>query len=60
MEPVCSPLVLIGGLLALLVALGIGVVTLVKLGVLARYALKEEAPDQGDYSLDQSHEAGEE
>ncbi len=58
MELVCSPLVVIGGLLALLASLGIGVVILVKLGVVARYALKEEAPDQGDYSLDQSHEPG--
>ncbi len=60
MDPVCSPPVLIGAVVALLAALGIGVVTLIKLGVLARYALKEEAPDQGDYDLDQSHEVGKE
>ena len=50
-------MVVIGGLLALLASLGIGVVILVKLGVVARYALKEEAPDEGDYSLEQSQEA---
>jgi hypothetical protein len=59
-EPVCSPLALVGVLVALVVALGIGVVTLIKLGVLTRYLLKEEAPDQSDYDLDQSREAGEE
>jgi hypothetical protein len=60
MEPVCSPLVLVGALVALLVVLGIGAVVLVKLGVLAHYAVKEEVPDQGDYDLDQSQEAGQE
>ena len=60
MEPLCSPLVLIGGLLALVVVLGAGVVTLIKLGVLTRYAFREEAPDQSDYDLEQSHEAGQE
>ena len=60
MEPVCSPLILIGALVALLVVLGIGVVVLLKLGVLARYAVKEEKADRGEYGLDQSHEAGEE
>ena len=60
MELVCNPLVLIGALVALLVALGIGVIVLLKLGILARYALKEETPDQGDYGLDQSQEAGQE
>jgi hypothetical protein len=60
MEPVCVPLVLIGAGLALLAALAIGLVTLVKLGVLTRYALKEDVPDQGDYGLDQSREPGEE
>ena len=58
MEPVCSPLAVIGALLALLASLGIGAVILVKLGVVARYALKEEAPDESNYSLEQSHEAG--
>jgi hypothetical protein len=59
MDPVCSPLVLIGALLVLLVVSGIGLLVLVKLGVLARYALKEEPPDEADYGLGQSHEASE-
>jgi len=46
--------------IVLVVALAIGALVLVKLGVITRYALKEEPPDQEDYELDQSHEAGEE
>ena len=57
---ICSPLVLIVGLVVLLAALGIGVVTLIKLGVLTQYFFKEEEPDRADYDLDQSHEAGRE
>jgi hypothetical protein len=60
MDPICSPLALIGGLLALVLVLGGGVVVLLKLGVLTQYLFKEEEPDQGDYDLDQSHEAGQE
>lgn len=45
--------------IVLTVALALGALVLVKLGVITRYALKEELPDQGDYELDQSHEAGE-
>jgi TRAP-type C4-dicarboxylate transport system permease small subunit len=44
----------------LVVILGIGALVLVKLGVITRYAFKEELPERGDYELDQSHEAGEE
>jgi hypothetical protein len=58
MDPICSPLALIGGLLALVLVLGGGVVVLLKLGVLTQYLFKEEEPDQGDYDLDQSHESG--
>jgi hypothetical protein len=58
MDLVCTPLLLIVGLVGLLLALGIGVVTLIKLGVLTQYFFKEEEPDRGDYDLDQSHEAG--
>jgi hypothetical protein len=46
-------------LLAVIILVGvvaIGVVVLVKLGVIAHYAVKQEAPEQGDYGLDQSHE----
>jgi len=41
------------------VALAIGAFVLVKWGVITRYLLQKEPPDQGDYELDQSHEAGE-
>lgn len=60
MEAVCGPLVLVAALVGLLAALGIGVVILIKLGVLTRYLLKEEVEDVSDYDLDQSREAGEE
>jgi len=60
MEPLCSPLLLIVGLVGLLAVLGVGVVALIKLGVLTRYFFKEEEPDRGDYDLDQSHEASRE
>jgi hypothetical protein len=43
------------GLLALLAA---GILVLIKLGVIASYALKEEPPEGGVYSLDQSRESG--
>ncbi|MGD8623206.1 MAG: hypothetical protein PVF47_05450 [Anaerolineae bacterium] len=59
MDPVCTPLVIIGVLLGLVLVGGIGIITLIKLGVLAQYAVKEEEPDMADYSLDESHESGE-
>jgi hypothetical protein len=54
MEALCLPLGL--GALALLAVLGVGAVVLIKLGVLFKYATKEEPPDPGNYTLDQSHE----
>ena len=59
MELLCTPLVLI-----VVAVLGIGLlaavgVVLVKLGVIARYAVKQEPPDEGEYRLDQSQEPGE-
>ncbi|HSJ53901.1 MAG TPA: hypothetical protein VLC52_09150 [Anaerolineae bacterium] len=54
MEAVCLPLGL--GALGLLALLGVGAVVLVKLGVLVKYATKEEPSDSGTYDLDQSHE----
>jgi hypothetical protein len=45
--------------LALLATLGVGVVVLVKLGVLTKYALQDEPLDQSSYTLDQSREAEE-
>lgn len=58
MELLGIPVVLCLGGLAVLGALGIGVVVLVKLGVIAQYAVKDEPPDLSNYDLDQSHEAG--
>ena len=52
-------IVLLAGL-ALLALMGVGVLVLVKLGVIASYALKEEPPEGGVYSLDQSREPGDE
>jgi hypothetical protein len=45
--------------IVLAAVLGVGVLVLIKLGVIAKYALKQEPPDEGEYGLDQSHEAGE-
>jgi hypothetical protein len=53
-------LILVLAVGAMAVALAIGALVLIKLGVIAHYALRDEAPDQGDYELDQSREAGEE
>ena len=43
----------------LIAAAGIGVMVLVRLGVITKYAFKQESPDNGQYELDQSQEAGE-
>jgi hypothetical protein len=48
-----------GGLVVLLL-LGIGAIVLVKLGVIAQYAVKDEPPEEGDFGLDQSREVGKE
>jgi len=44
--------------LVLVGAVSVGVVVLIKLGVIGKYAFKEESPDYNVYDLDQSHEAG--
>ena len=49
--------VLLAGLV-LLALMGVGILVLVKLGVIARYALEEQPPEGGVYSLDQSRESG--
>ncbi len=59
MELVGLPLAICVPLVVLLVALGVGAVVLLKLGVIAKYLTKEEPPEYGDYGLDQSHESGE-
>jgi hypothetical protein len=48
-------LLLGGGLLGVLAAV---LIVLVKLGVIVNYATREEEPDQGEYNLDESREAG--
>jgi hypothetical protein len=60
MELACTPVLLIGAVVVLVAALGVGALVLVKMGVLVKYALKEEPPEQGDYDLEQSHPVGEE
>ena len=50
-------IVLLAGLVLLAVA-AVGVLVLVKLGVIANYALKEDPSEEGDYDLDQSREVG--
>jgi hypothetical protein len=52
-------IVLLAGLV-LLALMGVGLLVLVKLGVIASYALKDEPPEGGAYSLDQSRESGDE
>ena len=59
MEVIGIPLGLCVAGLVLLVALGAGVLVLIKLGVIAQYAFKQEPPDNGIYELDQSQEASE-
>jgi hypothetical protein len=51
--------IVLGAALALAVVGGVGLLVLIKLGVIAKYALKEEPPDYGVYDLDQSQESGE-
>jgi hypothetical protein len=55
MEPICAPwLLIVAGLV--LFALIAGALILIKLGVIARYATREEPPDTSEYRLDQSRE----
>ena len=50
-------IVILAGLV-LLALTAVGILVLVKLGVIANYALKEEPPEEGVYGLDQSRESG--
>jgi hypothetical protein len=52
-------LVLIVAGILLLAALGVGVVVLIKMGVIFQYATREEPPDLADYELNESHEVDE-
>ena len=49
-------IILVVAALILAAALGVGVIVLIKMGVIAKYAFKEEPQDQGDYEIDQSRE----
>ena len=57
MSIAASLIVVILAALILFVVAGIGVLVLIKLGVITRYAFKEEPSDAGRYGLDQSKEA---
>jgi hypothetical protein len=50
-------IIVLAGLL-LIAGAGIGVLVLMRLGVITKYAFKQESPDTGQYQLDQSQEAG--
>ena len=52
-------IVLLAGLVILALS-AVGILVLVKLGVIANYALKEEPPEEGIYGRDQSREVDEE
>jgi hypothetical protein len=60
MTPLDIPLGLCVGGLVLLLVLGVGAIVLVKLGVIAQYAIKDEPAEEGDFGLDQSREVGKE
>jgi hypothetical protein len=55
---IASLLIIFLAAVVLIAVAGIGLVVLIKLGVIAKYAFKEEPPDRGAYNLDQSQEAG--
>jgi hypothetical protein len=48
------------GALVLFLVLGVVALGLIKLGVIAQYALKDEPAEEGDFGLSQSHEVDEE
>jgi hypothetical protein len=52
-------LIILIAALVLAVTAGIGILTLIKLGVITTYAFKDEPQDYGEYDIDQSHESGE-
>jgi ABC-type protease/lipase transport system fused ATPase/permease subunit len=56
MAPIWILLMFLLAVTVLAGVVAIGAVVLVKLGVIAHYAVKKEAPEQGEYRLDQSHE----
>ncbi len=56
---IASAIACLAGLVLVTLAV-VTVIVLVKLGVIANYAFREEPPDEGVYDLDQSREVGEE
>lgn len=59
MESVCLPIGLILACLALLAGVAALILVLLKLGVIAQYAAREEPLDTASYSLDDSRESSE-
>ena len=60
MDALTLPVSLCLGGIGLILALGAGALVLLKLGVFAKYAVKDEPEDHGEYGLDQSQEADQE
>lgn len=59
MESICFSLAVVALGLGLLAGVGGLILLLIKLGVIAQYATRDESPDTASYSLDESREAGE-
>jgi hypothetical protein len=58
MESICFPLAAVALGLGLLAGAGGLILVLIRLGVIAQYATRDEPPDAASYSLDESREAG--
>ena len=58
MSIAASLLIVMLAALVLLAVAGIGVLVLIKMGVITRYAFKKEPSHSGLYGLDQSQDAG--
>jgi hypothetical protein len=58
MESICFSVAVVALGLGLLAGVGGLILVLIKLGVIAQYATREEPPDTASYGLDESREAG--
>ncbi|MFN2290730.1 MAG: hypothetical protein ACK2UC_06035 [Anaerolineae bacterium] len=58
MESICFSVAVVALGLGLLAGVGVLILVLIKLGVVAQYATREELTDTASYSLDESREAG--
>ena len=58
MESICFSVAIVALGLGLLAGVGGLILVLIKLGVIAQYATREEPEDTANYSLDESREAG--